>query len=35
MTFESLRECLDVKNPSLTVEGYPAPVRAALLVDVG
>ena len=34
MTFESLRECLDVKNPSLTVEGHPAPVRAALLVRV-
>jgi tRNA (mo5U34)-methyltransferase len=34
MTFESLRECLDVTNPSLTVEGHPAPVRAALLVRV-
>lgn len=34
MTFESLRECLDVNNPSLTVEGHPAPVRAALLVRV-
>ncbi len=34
MTFESLRECLDAKNPSLTVEGHPAPVRAALLVRV-
>jgi tRNA (mo5U34)-methyltransferase len=35
MTFESLRECLDLTNPSVTVEGYPAPVRAALLVQVG
>ena len=34
MTFESLRECLDAKNPSLTIEGHPAPVRAALLVGV-
>lgn len=32
MTFESLAECLDKENPSLTVEGYPAPVRAALLI---
>jgi len=35
MTFESLRECLDVKNPAVTVEGHPAPIRAALLVPVG
>lgn len=34
MTFESLRECLDTENPSLTIEGHPAPVRAALLVSV-
>jgi tRNA (mo5U34)-methyltransferase len=34
MTFESLRECLDEKDPSVTVEGYPAPVRAALLIKV-
>ena len=34
MTFESLRECLDTKNPHLTVEEHPAPVRAALLVEV-
>lgn len=34
MTFESLRECLDAKNQSLTIEGHPAPVRAALLVGV-
>lgn len=33
MTFESLSECLDRGgNPSLTIEGHPAPVRAALLV---
>jgi tRNA (mo5U34)-methyltransferase len=34
MTFESLRECLDSEKPHLTVEGHPAPVRAALLVKV-
>ncbi len=34
MTFESLQECLDKKNPGLTVEGHPAPVRAAFLVKV-
>ncbi|MGA9575588.1 MAG: tRNA 5-methoxyuridine(34)/uridine 5-oxyacetic acid(34) synthase CmoB [Lysobacterales bacterium] len=34
MTFESLRECLDVNDPSVTVEGYPAPVRAAFLIKV-
>ncbi len=31
MTFESLQHCLDPENPEKTVEGYPAPVRAALL----
>jgi len=35
MTFESLRECLDEENPSITVEGHPAPTRAALLIQVG
>jgi len=35
MTFESLRECLDARNPALTVEGYPAPTRAMFLVPVG
>ena len=35
MTFESLAECLEPDNLSLTVEGHPAPVRAALLVKVG
>jgi tRNA (mo5U34)-methyltransferase len=31
MTFESLTNCLDEDNPSLTVEGLPAPKRAILL----
>ncbi len=31
MTFESLTNCLDEGNPSLTVEGLPAPKRAILL----
>ncbi len=31
MTFESLAESLDPRNPAHTVEGYPAPVRAALI----
>jgi len=34
MNFESLRESLDKDDLSLTVEGYPAPVRAALRVNV-
>lgn len=34
MTFESLQESLNQNDPSLTVEGHPAPVRAALLVKV-
>ncbi len=34
MTFESLSECLDGDHPSLTIEGHPAPVRAALLVTL-
>lgn len=32
MTFESLDKCLDQEDPSKTVEGHPAPVRAALLI---
>lgn len=28
MTFESLDRCLDPEDPTRTVEGYPAPVRA-------
>lgn len=31
MQFESLRQCLDENNASLTVEGLPAPRRAILL----
>lgn len=31
MTFESLAESLDARDPHRTVEGYPAPVRAAVL----
>lgn len=31
MRFESLAESLDPENSKLTIEGYPAPIRAALL----
>lgn len=34
MSFESLQECLDPDDPSLTVEGHPAPVRVAMLIKV-
>ena len=34
MTFESLQECLDADNQALTIEGHPAPVRAALLIKI-
>ena len=34
MTFESLQECLDSDNQALTIEGHPAPVRAAILIKV-
>jgi len=34
MQFESLDDCLDQDNLTLTVEGHPAPVRAALLIRV-
>ena len=34
MKFESLAQCLNPDDPSLTVEGYPAPVRAAVLIRV-
>ena len=34
MIFESLSECLDKKDPSLSVEGHPAPVRAVLLIQL-
>ncbi|MFA7383662.1 MAG: DUF1698 domain-containing protein, partial [Desulfurivibrionaceae bacterium] len=30
MTFESYEDFLDPHNPSLTVEGYPAPLRVFL-----
>lgn len=33
MAFESLDQCLDPDNPSLTVEGYPAPLRAVFLAS--
>ncbi len=32
MTFESLQESLDIEDPERTVEGYPAPLRAAILI---
>ena len=31
MRFESLAQCLDPADPSLTVEGHPAPTRAVLI----
>ena len=34
MRFESLTECLDPGEPGLTIEGYPAPVRALLLAEI-
>jgi len=34
MRFESLAESLDPEDLSLTVEGHPAPVRAALLATI-
>jgi tRNA (mo5U34)-methyltransferase len=34
MTFESLPECLDPADDGKTVEGYPAPVRAAVLINL-
>jgi len=33
MPFESLREALDPDDPSLTVEGWPAPLRATLIAQ--
>ncbi len=33
MQFESLQQCLDPENPSLTVEGLPSPRRAVLLAE--
>jgi tRNA (mo5U34)-methyltransferase len=34
MKFHSLAEFLDPKNPSLTAEGHPAPIRAVFLAEV-
>ncbi len=34
MQFESLPDFLDSRNPSLTVEGYPAPKRAVIVAKV-
>ncbi|MES2604070.1 MAG: tRNA 5-methoxyuridine(34)/uridine 5-oxyacetic acid(34) synthase CmoB, partial [Pseudomonadota bacterium] len=34
MTFDSLEQALDPANPSLTVEGLPAPVRATLIATL-
>ena len=34
MTFESLAECLKEDDPNTTIEGYPAPVRAALVIKI-
>lgn len=31
MTFDSLPEALDPENPALTIEGYPAPLRAVFI----
>src|SRR5690606_12881190 len=31
MSFESLPEALDTQNPSLTIEGHPAPKRAVFV----
>jgi tRNA (mo5U34)-methyltransferase len=33
MTFESLDQALDPSDPQRTVEGYPAPVRAAMIAS--
>lgn len=33
MPFHSLKEFLDENDPSLTVEGYPAPLRAVFIAD--
>jgi tRNA (mo5U34)-methyltransferase len=34
MRFESLAQCLDPADSTLTIEGHPAPVRALLLADI-
>ena len=33
MVFESLKEALDPADSTKTVEGYPAPIRAAILAN--
>lgn len=33
MTFESLPEALDKHNPAITIEGYPAPMRAIFVAE--
>ena len=33
MTFESLPEALDKENPAITIEGYPAPMRAIFVAE--
>ncbi|MDN5681545.1 MAG: DUF1698 domain-containing protein, partial [Ewingella sp.] len=33
MTSESLAEFLDPKDPTKTIEGYPAPTRALLIAN--
>ena len=33
MIFESLKEALDPADSTKTVEGYPAPIRAAILAN--
>ncbi|TXH67965.1 MAG: tRNA 5-methoxyuridine(34)/uridine 5-oxyacetic acid(34) synthase CmoB [Thiothrix sp.] len=33
MRFESLKDFLDPENPRLTIEGYPAPVRAVIIAN--
>lgn len=34
MQFESLKDFLDEQNPDLTVEGYPAPLRATIVASI-
>jgi tRNA (mo5U34)-methyltransferase len=34
MTFHSLENYLDAEDPSKTIEGYPAPIRATIVADV-
>lgn len=34
MQYESLKDFLDPENPSITVEGYPAPTRAVFTANM-